>query len=218
MKLPKVDFYQLKINYDTLTVEKADPANTIAVSADSARLADSIIKTTDLSMDESKTSITVDDTEYGTEPATFNSWIYGIMKGGFGSPTVTELMQYSEQLTLIYQTITYEKNGSRYYSSKYNRKLVEANIRKAFCDKFDYNTTEELIPEEANLLNIANFTPEIYTDKPNDYYPAQSVVENIIKDDKGKLKSDPKMEETIRFLEENGNAAMSATLRAKHFS
>lgn len=54
-------------------------------------------------MDESKTSITVDDTEYGTEPATFNSWIYGIMKGGFGSPTVAELMKYAEQLKTVYQ-------------------------------------------------------------------------------------------------------------------
>lgn len=218
LKLPKVDFYQLKINYDTLTVEKADPANTIAVSADSARLADSIIKTTDLSMDESKTSITVDDTEYGTEPATFNSWIYGIMKGGFGSPTVAELMKYAEQLKTVYQKITFEKDGSRYYSSHYNRQLVEANIRKSFSDRLDFNTTEELIPEEANLLNIANFTPEVYTDKPTDYYPTQGVVENIIKDDKGKLKLDPKMEETIRFLEENGNAAMAATLRAQSSS
>ena len=218
LKLPKVDFYQLKINYDTLTVEKADPASDIAVSADSARISDGIIKTTDLSMDESKTSITVDDTEYGTEPATFNSWIYGIMKGGFGSPTVAELMKYAEQLKTVYQKITFEKDGSRYYSSHYNRQLVEANIRKAFSDRLDFNTTEELIPEEANLLNIANFTPEVYTDKPTDYYPTQGVVENIIKDDKGKLKLDPKMEETIRFLEENGNAAMAATLRAQSSS
>lgn len=218
LKLPKVDFYQLKVNYDTVTIEKADPANTIESSIDSARLADNIIKTTDLSMDESKTSITVDDTEYGTEPATFNSWIYGIMKGGFGSPTITELMQYSEQLTSVYQIITYEKSGSRYYSSKYNRMLLESTIRKAFCDKLDFNTTEELIPEEANLLNIANFTSEIYTEKPNDYYPTQSVVENIIKDDKGKLKLDTKMEDTIRFLEESGNAAMAAMLRAQSTS
>ena len=140
------------------------------------------------------------------------------MKGGYGSPTVTELMQYSEQLTSIYQIITYEKDDSRYYSSKYDRKLVEANIRKAFCDKFDFNTTEELIPEKASLLNIANFTPEVYTEKPNDYYPTQSVVENIIKDDKGKLKLDPKMEDTIRFLEESGNAAMAAMLRAQSTS
>ena len=140
------------------------------------------------------------------------------MKGGFGSPTVDELMQYAEQLDTIYQKITYEKENSRYYSSKYNRKLIEANIRKAFYDKFDFNTTEELIPEEANLLNIANFTSEVWTDNPNDYYPAQNVVENIIKDDKGKLKLDSKMEDTIRFLEESGNAAMAATLRAQSTS
>ena len=218
LKLPKVDFYQLKINYDTLTVEKADPAKSIAASADFARLADSIIKTTDLSMHESNISITIDDAEYGTEPVTFNSWIYGIMKGGFGSPTVAEMMHYVEQLNTVYQKITYEKNGSRYYSSKYNRRMVEANIRKAFCDKFDFNTNEELVPEEANLLNIANFTPEVYTDKPQDYYPAQNVVENIIKDDKGKLKLDPKMEETIRFLEESGNATMAASLRTLNTS
>ena len=218
LKLPKVDFYQLKINYDTLTVEKADPAVAIAAAADFARIADSIIKTTDLSMDESKTSIRVDDTEYGTEPATFNSWIYGIMKGGFGTPTVAELMIYAGQLKTVFQKITYEKDGSRYYSSKYKHKLVEANIRKAFCDKQDFKTTEELIPEEVNLLNIANFTPAVYTDKPQDYYPNSQTVQNIMLDDKGKLKLDPKMEDTIRFLEESGNAAMAATLRAQNTS
>ena len=65
-----MDFYQLKINYDTLTVEKANPAKGIADSAESAHIADRIVKTTDLSMDKSKTSISVDDTEYGTEPST----------------------------------------------------------------------------------------------------------------------------------------------------
>lgn len=218
LKLPKVEFYQLKINYDTLTVEKANPASAIAASADSARIADGIIKTTDLSMDESKTGIRVDDTEYGTEPAAFSSWIYGIMKGGFGYPSVAELMQYAEQLNAVYQKISYEKDGSRYYSSKYNRRAVEANIRKAFCDKRDFNTSEELIPEEANLLNIANFTPEVYTEKPQDYYPDQKAVDNIIKEDKGKFRLDPKMEDTILFLEKSGNTEMAAALRAQNTS
>ncbi len=218
LKLPKVDFYQLKIHYDTLIVEKSDSVRDIAVSADSARVADGIIKTTDFSMDERKTCISVDDTEYGTEHATYNSWIYGIMKSGFGTPTVTELTVYEKQLSDIYLKITYEKDGTRYYSSKYDRKLVEANIRKAFHDKLDFNATEELIPEEADLLNIANFTPEVYTDNPKDYYPEQKVVDNIIKDDNGKLKRDPQMEYTIHFLEENGNEAMAATLRMENTS
>lgn len=216
LKLPKVDFYQLKINYDTLTIEKANPEKDIRSSAGFARIADSIIKTTDLSMDKSKTSISVDDTEYGTKLATFHSWVYDIMKGGFGTPAIAELMGYEKELKDIYLKITYKKDGSRYYSSKYNRKLVEANIRKAFCDKLDFNTKEELIPEKAELLNIANFTPEVYTENPKDYYPEQKVVENIILDDRGKLKMDPKMEDTIRFLEKSGNAPMAATLRAQN--
>lgn len=197
LKLPKVEFYQLKISYDTLTVEKANPEVSIEKSVDSAQSAGNIIKTTDLSMDVNNISIQVDDAEYGTEYATFNSWIYGIMRSGFGTPSMAELNAYTEQLKVVYEKITYEKGGSRYFSSKYNKKLVEANIRKAFCDKTDFNTTEELIPEEANLLNIANFTSEIYADNLDDYYPRQDVVENIMADDKGKLKVDKKTQQLI---------------------
>lgn len=205
LKLPKVEFYQLKINYDTLTVEKANPEVAIEKSADSAHIAGNIIKTTDFSMDLNNTSVHVDDAEYGTEYATFSSWIYGIVRSGFGTPSMTELNAYTEQLKVVFEKITYEKDGSRYFSSKYNRGLVEANIRKAFCDKTDFNTTEELIPEEANLLNIANFTSEIYTDNLEDYYPRQNVVENIMVDDKGKLKVDKKTQQLIDLAIETGN-------------
>ncbi len=218
LHLPKVNFYQLKINYNTLVTEEANPDEDIVKSADDARIAGHIIKTTDLSMDESKTTVTVDDGEYGTTPATFLSWVYGISNGGFGSPTVTELMKYSDKLKPVFDTITYEKDGIRYFSSKFNRCAVDSNIRKAFYDKTDFNTAEELIPEEANLLKIANFSPEIYTDKPDDFYPNQKAVENIIKDDRGELKPDPMLEQTIRFLEESGNKDMAASLRAQNSS
>lgn len=130
---------------------------------------------------------------------------YGIMRSGFGTPSMAELNAYTEQLKVVYEKITYEKGGSRYFSSKYNKKLVEANIRKAFCDKTDFNTTEELIPEEANLLNIANFTSEIYADNLDDYYPRQNVVENIMADDQGKLKVDKKTQQLIDLAIETGN-------------
>ena len=215
LKLPKIDFYQLKINYNTLTIEKSNPAKSISSSADAARIADSIIKTTDLSMDESKTTRSVDNTEYGNVPASFNSWLYGIMKEGFGFPDITQLSEYSDLIEEVYLKITYEKEGVRYFSSKYDRKLVESNIRKAFYDKMDFNTVEELIPEKASLLNIANFTPEVYTDAPEDYYPSQSVVDKIIKDDNGKLKLDEKTEAAIKLLEESGQTEVANNLRTQ---
>lgn len=213
LKLPKVDFYQLKISYDTLVVEEANPVNGITDSINSARVADMIIKTTDLSMDKSRTSITVDDAETGTQHATYKAWLYEIMKGGFGTPTLGSLLMYDEPLREVFNTITYEKDNFRYFSSKYDRVIVESNIRKAFCDRRDFSTAEELIPEEANLLNIANFTAEITTENSKEYYPNQSVVENILKEDKGKYIIDSKLEDAISFLRESGNVEMAAQLQ-----
>lgn len=218
LKLPKIDFYQLKINFDTLTVEKANPADLISISAESARVKDGVIKATDLSMEESRTSIHIDETEYGKESATFNSWIYGIMKGGFGSPSMAELLKYEEQLNTVYQKITYEKDGSHYYSSKYDRKIVDANIRKALCDKLDFSTKEELVPEEASLLNITNFTDEISTDKIQDYYPDAKMVEKIVLDDDGKLKIDPKIQQLIDLSVEVGNTEYAEKLKRDYSS
>lgn len=215
LKLPKVDFYQLKINYDTLVVEEAKPETDIPLSADSAYIGGDIIKTTDLSMSQENTTISVDNTERGTKPATFNSWLYGIVKGGFGSITMSELLVYEELLKEVFDKITYEKDGFRYYSSKYDRNAVESNIRKAFCNKEDFNTSEECIPEEANLLNITNFKTEISTDKPQNYYPEQKIVENIILDDKGKLKVDEKTQQLIDLAIETGNDAIVTALKAQ---
>ena len=215
LKLPKIEFYQLRIHYDTLIIEKADPTNNIISSVDTARIADSIIRTTDLTMDTSRTTITVDEAEYGHVPASFNSWIYGIVKDGFGTIDIWDLQSYSKLLQVVFDAITYEKDGVLCYSSKFNRKMVEANIRKAFCDKLDFNTVEECIPEEASLLNIANFKSEVYTECPNYYYPEQKIVDRIIKDDNGLLKADAKTERLIKLAEEAGQTDIVKTLRAK---
>lgn len=218
LKLPKVGLYQLKTNYDAFIVEKADPSVGIRKSIESARVANSIIKTTDFSMNLSNTSIYVDNKEYGTEHATFISWLYGIMKNGFGTPSMAELNRYTEQLKDVFEKITYEKDGLRYFSSKYNRSLVEANIRGAFCDKMDFCTTEELITEDVSLLNIKNFTSEIYAANLEDYYPGQTVVDNIIADDNGKLMVDKKTQALIDLAIETGNEKIAIELQRKNTS
>lgn len=216
LKLPKVDFYQLKINYESLVIEEADIAGGISASAENAVVSADIIKTTDFSMKD--ISIAVDDNERGNEPASFTAWLYNITKGSFGFVTMDQLLPYSAILGEIYNKITHVKDGARYFSSKYNRALIEANIRKAFCDKCSFSTREELIPEEANLLNIANFTTTVQTDKPQDYYPDAKTVENIILDDKGKLKVDPKVQQLIELAKATGNTDFAENLRKQNTS
>jgi hypothetical protein len=216
LKLPKVDFYQLKINYESLVIEEADIVGGISKSTDNTAIAADIIRTTDLSMQD--LGISVDDSERGSDPASFNAWLYRITKGSFGFVTMEQLRPYNEVLNTIFEQITYTKDGVRYYSSKYNHSLIEANIRKAFCDKCSFSTREELIPEEANLLNIANFTPTVQTEKPGDYYPDSKTVENIIQDDKGKLKVDPKIQQLIELAVATGNAVFAENLRKQNSS
>lgn len=211
LKLPKIDYYQLKIHYNTLVIDRETDVETeLRVSAEHTEI-ENIVKTTDLTMQTIKTDVVSD--ENGTEQATFTTWLYSIAKESFGFITMAQLKEHSDVLSGVFEKITYEQNGIRFYSSKFDRKTVEANIRKAFYEKRDFTTVEELIPDEASLLNISNFSSEIKTDKPEDYYPEQATVENIVLDDKGKLKADPKTQQMIELAEETGNTAIAEMLK-----
>lgn len=208
LNLPKIDFYQLCVKYDTIVACEAMPEAQIPLSAEYAKKDLDITKVTDFSMKISGREF--DDAERGKKQATFVSWLYEIAKESFGTLRIEELLQYKELLQEVYLMITYQKNDARYYSSKYDVSLVNANIRKAFTKKLDFISYEEVIPQQSGLLNIKNFTKEIYTEHVKDYYPEQEVVEKIILDDKGKRKVDPKIIYTIKVLESMGNPANQA--------
>lgn len=124
-----------------------------------------------------------------------------------------QLNKYRDELRSVFEAITYERDGVRYFSSKYDRPATEANIRKAFCEKRSYQTKSERIPEEASLLNIANFSPVIHVQDAADYFPAQDVVERIILDDKGKLKPDKNTLQMMELAEKTGQTQVLEILR-----
>lgn len=216
LKLPKIDFYQLRVNYVTQQLEAANPVRDIPSADSGAKQKQAIVKTTDLTM--AVTAIDVDDEERGTIPATFCAWLMETVKGSFGTLSMAQLKPHEAALRLLFDAITYEHNGSRYYSSKFNQSVVEANVRKAFCDRRSFTTTEELIPQESGLLKIANLTPTVTTTKPDDYYPKQDLVERIVLDDTGKLKPDAKTQQMIELAEETGNTAIADMLRKQNSS
>ena len=216
LKLPKIDFYQLRVNYVTQQLEAANPVRDIPNADKGSKLAQAVVKTTDLTMETH--TIQVDDEERGTIPATFPAWLMDIVKGSFGTLTMAQLKPHEDELRVLFDAITYERDCSRYYSSKYDRRMVEANVRKAFCDCRSFTTTEELIPQESSLLNIANFTATVSTTTPEDYYPKQDLVERIIQDDKGKLKVDAKTQQMLELAEATGNTSILELLRKQNSS
>ena len=56
---------------------------------------------------------------------------------------MAELKKHEAALKQVFDTITYDRDGKRYFSTKYKKADVEANIRKAFCDKRDFTTTTD---------------------------------------------------------------------------
>jgi len=216
LKLPKIDFYQLRVNYVTQQLEAANPVRDIPNADKGSKLAQAVVKITDLTMETQ--TIQVDDEERGTVPATFPAWLMDIVKGSFGTLTMARLKPHEDELHVLFDTITYVRDGSRYYSSKFERRVVEANVRKAFCDRRSFTTTEELIPQESSLLNIANFTSTVSTTTPEDYYPKQDLVERIILDDRGKLKVDANTKKLMDLAEATGNTAILEMLRKQSSS
>lgn len=216
LRLPKVDFYQLKINYETLIVELAQPEKTLPDVCKNASIVAGIIKTTDFSMEVADTR--ADNEERGAIPASYSSWLYSIVRNSLCTLTMEELQPYDAQLRSIFEEITYQRDGSQYFSSQYNLSKVEADIRKAFCALRSYETREERIPQSASLLNIANFTETVETDRPQDYYPSQETVQKIVLDDQGKLKLDKKEQAMMEFAQEIGQEDILNVLRKKYSS
>lgn len=209
LKLPKVDFYQLKVSYETILEKDADPENGI-IGAVVKPLA-GMVKTTNFSQENLGTDF--DDEERGTEPSVFSQWLYGLTWSSIGTLSMEQLNHYRDELYTVFETITYERGEQKYFSSRYDRQATEANIRKAFCQQRDYRSRTECIPEAASLLNIANFSPVVYAQDTADYFPAQDVVEKIILDDRGKLKPDKNTLQMMELAEQTGQAQVLEILR-----
>ena len=211
LKLPKIDFYQLCIEYDTIVVEEAEPKEQIPLSTEHAKKDLSVTKVTDFSMKVS--GMEFDDAERGEKQATFLSWMDAIAKESLGTLSAKELLRYEEQLQKVYRMITYQKGDVRYFSSKYDISVINENIRKSFCEKRVFAAREEVLPQQSGLLNIRNCTKEILTDQAEDYYPEQEMVERIIMEDDGRLAAAPEVIYAMKYLEDTGNLAAADALR-----
>ena len=145
----------------------------------------------------------IDDSfvETGTTNANYSAWTYGIAKESLGFVTTEMLREHDEALKRVFRDVTYEKDGRRFFSSKYNLSLLGSAIRKEFYTKRSFNSIEELIPLEASLLKVENFTPAIENHLPADYFPEAAGVAWVIYADENGIKSDPKDQAAIDGLE-----------------
>lgn len=219
LKLPKIEFYQLKVEYQTLVIEEGrDAVKEISVAANEEVHPAAITKTAEFADNLKVTNIKTEFLKSVKVIADYNCWLGEIIKGGFGFIRFVDLKPHDAVLRKLFDTLTYEEEGIRYFLPKYRMEAINANIRKAFYEKRSFTSTEELIQEDASLLKVENLTSPITTTEPGKFYPKQVEVKNIVAADNGDLNIDPRIEQTIRMLREIGENGKADELSAKCLS
>lgn len=206
LRVPPIDFFQLKVSYQTLLLEdELDTAKELKNNDILSLNASQLISQQNLKGEVLNKDIEQLQDDEQSMPITFNRWLHLIIKESFGTLSFAQLKPYSISLQRIFNTITEEHRGIRYFVGKYHQKEVRANVRKTFIPHRSIDVKEEVIPETAKLLRIENFHPEIEIANPAMYFPDQKEVMKIVEADKGKTCLKHDIETTINTLKSLGN-------------
>lgn len=205
LRVPPIDFFQLKVSYLTLVLE--DKLNTTKelqrddfYSISGVQL----IQQQNLKGEiEDKSTELLQDDESG-KAITFNSWLHLVCKESFGTLSVAQLREHITALQAIFEAITEERHGIHYLKGEYNQTQVRANVRKAFTPHRSFEVKEEVIPETAELLQIKNFQSTIEVNDTSKYFPVQEQVLKIVDADKGIKPLKAEIQTTIDTLKTLG--------------
>ncbi len=177
MQVPPIDFYQLKVSYETLIVDEAnDPAKRLQDNRILAQADMTLIHQQDM---EGKLIATYEQENTEETNITFGWWLHQIAKESFGMLNVADLKTCEKELLDIFARITTNKDGNTIENKKYDHRRIRSLVRQAFAPVRDFKVTEEVVPSKASLLQIEKLTSPV--DDDGRYYPAQEDV-RIIKE------------------------------------
>ena len=179
LRLPKIDFWQLRIKHDTLsTGGKPDPQAAISGLDTDSYFKQSVIITKDFTTAETHSREFVQE-ERG-DAITFDAWLLSIAKSSLGTISFQSLNKFRQELKGIFERITVKGNGAHFYNEMFDRSEVEAEIRLAFHQRRELQTHEEVIPAEAQMLIVSKLAAIAKHDK---LYPNEKETEQILRID-----------------------------------
>ncbi|WP_337559980.1 DEAD/DEAH box helicase family protein [Phocaeicola plebeius] len=179
LKVPPIDFYQLKVSYQTLITE--EHPNT------SQKLADeSIFTGADVTLIHKQDLAGKNlghylaETEMG-EYISFRQWLYQIVKESFRTLVLENLKEHEVILKKIFERITLkDEMGNTRYDNRYDHDSIRSLIRRAFVPKRDFSVKEEIVPCEASLLQIERFVSPVFVQDDKPFFPSQEDVKTIV--------------------------------------
>lgn len=213
LNLPPIDFYQLKLTFQSSTTQKANPSKAIKLLKPTKQ--EIIIEEKDFN--ESLLSAKTIQRQ-GKERADFNQWLYEIIKESFHTLAMQDLKPFEKTLKNLFDKITLKENDKTYFNPDFDRKSLESSIRKAFCDKREFQAKNELIPQNANLLIASKFISPIFVEDSNHFIPQQNIVQQIIDEDNGKIGTTLSEEDKANLIKILGEAGAQKAIDEKEIT
>ncbi|WP_240919362.1 DEAD/DEAH box helicase [Nonlabens sp. SY33080] len=185
LKLPKIDYYQLKVKYQS--IEEEEKPNT------GIKLEELLKSITNYKSNYAITTKGLDFSDEGElsflnssgfQLANYNHWIANISKDSFSTISIKELHHFDDQLKPIFNAITLKNEGNLFFNEQFDSYIIESKIRVAFSIKRELTTEEEIIPKEANLLIVDKLKS---IPKHKNLYPDQEITKQILQFDKNPL-------------------------------
>ena len=205
-QVPPIDFFQLKVEYETQVIEEQPDTATL--------LADESLK-----QKANRSLVYVQDFEGNMlgyeelrkengESFTFHWWLQKIAKESMGALSMKELKQYEAQLHKLFDEITIadEQDGKyRTENMEYDHYQIRANIRKAFVPKRDFRISEEVVPDTATILSVEQPMP-LDVEDDSRFYPSEKVVKEILAwdNDPGKMELPPEVKAVVEKMKAAG--------------
>ncbi len=182
MKLPEISFRQLRISYGNEIVEhQADTKARLESESILVKCDDSLIHEQDLT---GRILNILKSSENTAELTTFRDWVYSIHKESFGTLGMDVLYGFRDSLEKIFKRITIPYGKYSALDPEYDHDAIRSSVRQAFLPQRTLSVREEIVPEEAELLKIDNFTDIVSTSDSDIYYPDAEAVEEILADDR----------------------------------
>ena len=205
-KVPPIDFFQLKVEYETQVVEKQP--DTAARLADKALLQKADAHLVYVQDFEGHLLDCAELRQEEGESLTFQWWLRKIAKESMGTLGVSQLRKHEAQLRRIFEEITLadgDDKECRMDDSAYDQYQIRANVRKAFVPKRDFRITEEVVPDTASILSVERPAP-IDVEDDSRIYPSQSVVREILEwdNDPGKMELSPEVKAIVKRMRTAG--------------
>ncbi|MDR2169892.1 MAG: DEAD/DEAH box helicase family protein [Planctomycetaceae bacterium] len=153
LDLPKVDFYQMKVTYQSIDQEYTPNTKTkldnLLANIDELKTP-ALIYSSEIDNMNDATINAIN--ESGFNYAGFNQWIFDIARESYGLISEKDLRKFNNELKSIFEKITYKKNEQLFFNELYDLYNIQSKIRSAFSAKRELQTKDEIIPQQAELL------------------------------------------------------------------